>query len=243
MKALAAAACLAAGLLPAAAASAPEGLIVRYQMLFGGLHIADVEDRLEFSADSTYRFSSRATAIGLAALIGSGDVFRSSSGQVDAAAMRLEVDSYFHQRKDAEQESRVDRGRGMIDISYKGSPSTAEFEPEQEIVDPLTMNYLFHVFPERAEADAIDVLFTDGKRGKPHLYRRLPDTEKISIPAGEFDAVRFDRKSDDRSSSVWFVPELGMLPGRILLVADSRIEFLLVGTEAVPETEDENPNP
>ena len=231
MKALAGALMLAAAILPRPAAAAPDDLIVRYQMLFGGIHIADVEDRLVFSEDSTYRFSSNATAIGIAALLGSGDVARTSSGRIDEKARRLEVDRYFHKRKDAEQISEIDRGQSLINISYKGSASSVAFESGKEIADPMTLNYLFYAFPERADAPAIEVLFTDGKRGKPYLYRRAADFEPISIPAGEFAAVRFDREDGEHSNSVWFIPELGMIPGRILIVADAKIEFLLVRAE------------
>ena len=164
---------LASGLLAVAAAAAPADSIVRYQMLYGGIPIADVEDRLVFSGDLSYRFSSHATAAGLAVLMGTEDIIRSSSGTIDAAGRSLMVDK-FHQRQDAEQTSEVDRSDGMISINYKGGLSSVEFEPGQEIVDPLSLQYLFYVFPERAEEEVIEVLYTDGKRGDLHLYKRVP---------------------------------------------------------------------
>ncbi|MCY4324785.1 MAG: DUF3108 domain-containing protein [Betaproteobacteria bacterium] len=242
MKFWAAVLALVAGFLPLAGQAAPDDVIVRYQMLFGGIHIADVEDRLVFGEDSTYQFESNATAIGMAALLGTGDVFRTSEGRLDQASQRLEMDRYFHRRKDAEQISEIDRAESLIRINYKGSASSEPFAAGGEITDPLTLNYLFYAFPERAEESAIEVLFTDGKRSRPYLYKRNPESQTITVPAGEFEAIAFKREEEDHSNEVWFIPELGMIPGRILIIAKAKIDFLLVSVAPIAKQPQEDPS-
>ncbi len=77
------------------------------------------------------------------------------------------------------------------------------------------------------------MLFTDGKRAKPYRFDRAESAETITVPAGTFEAVRFDRIEEDRQGTFWFVPELGLLPGRVLIgSASTPVEFLLVSAEA-----------
>ena len=77
-------------------AAAPIDATVTFQMKWGGIHIADVTDTLEFD-DGSYKITSNAIPVGLAAII-AGEFNRYSTGTYTDAGL-LMTEHYEQERE------------------------------------------------------------------------------------------------------------------------------------------------
>jgi hypothetical protein len=80
----------------------------------------------------------------------------------------------------------------------------------------------------------VSYTIADGKGLSRHVYK-IVGRERIKLPAGEFDAVKVARQSDDRESAeLWLAAERNYIPVRLLVVEKDGTRYDQVATRISP---------
>ena len=199
----------------AAAAELPGDFAAHYAVSINNLKIGESQVVLEAQDDGRYLYRSLARSTGIAKLF-RGDTVRESSQFV------------LHQGRVRPLEYRFDHTGGK-----KERHALLMFDWQAQKVSNTVEE---HTWEMKIPADALDKLIVQlavmmdldgGKRtlsyaiadgGKLKEYQfAIVGEEAVTVPAGEFAAVKLQRlrKDNDRTTHFWCAPALGYLPVRI----------------------------
>lgn len=171
----------------AALAAPPQRVAIDYELRRNGSAVADISERLEHDG-RTYRLSQTWKGKGVYGL--RGDARRSSTGRVGPEGLQPEAFEDLRPGKDPRRAA-----------------------PAVGAQDRLSVLWHFAFKPPAAR---VTLQVADGRGVSTHVYDPA-GRERIRTPAGEFHALRYVRKGDDRSAQVWLAPERGNVPVRVLV--------------------------
>jgi hypothetical protein len=214
---------LALACFAAAAWGAPPGQAeMTYETSRNGITLAEVTYVLEHDGRN-YRITETTKGRGILAL--RGTTRRTSRGMVTSEGLRpVEFTDERTGRNTAR--ANFDWKAKTVTLQYKADPRTEPLPPNAH--DRLAFVVDFAFAPQRKEV--VFDLF-DGRGQSHHVYTN-GGADRVKVPLGEFDAVRFFRGSagDDRSE-VWLAKELGYLPVRVLVTEKDGTRYEQVATK------------
>jgi hypothetical protein len=197
----------------AGAAALPPKVTLYYDVMMGGMNLAETVETLEHDG-KTYRIASDARGKGIVAVLYKGAMKRSVSGKVTREGLRP-LD-YQDQRGDRDPTRAVfDWERQNVARTHDGRTESAALPANAS--DRLSFFYQFAFVP--LPARDIDVNAVDGK-GSTHFHFLAGVKEKLATPLGELDTIRLSKKPegpDDKQTEVWLAPAYHNLPVRILI--------------------------
>jgi hypothetical protein len=204
---------LLAGALAAGVATAapPERVAITYEVSREGTPVADIVDRFE-RLDGRYRVVETWKGRGLYSL--AGQIVRSSYGTLGPAGPRpLEFADERSRRSPARAKFHWDAGKLTL---HKKGETRSEALPADAQDRVSFLLALAYAAPRGASFAVVD------GGGVSRYVFDAAGSERIRVPAGEFEALKMTRRPEDaqdtRTTQVWLARELGWLPVRILLV-------------------------
>jgi hypothetical protein len=205
-----------------AQAAPPSRVEIAYQVLHNGGPLAEVRHVLEHDG-ATYRLSETWNGNGLFALL--GEVRRSSRGRVTEGGLRpLEYDDQRPRRPIAH--ARFAWEAGTLTQEFRDGPRVQPLPPKAQ--DRLS--FLFAPAFAASVTNPLEYHVADGK-GVAHYVFDVAGRERLSVPAGEFDALRLvKRESDGRSTEIWLDAKRSQLPLRVLVVHEDGTRIDQVAT-------------
>ena len=217
---------IALSLAAAAQASPPARVEIDYTVLHNGGPLATVTHVLEHDGH-TYRLLETWEGSGLLSLL--GEVRRTSRGEVTAAGLRpIEYEDLRPRREPA-------RAR----FAWDAGTLTQEFRdgPQAQPLPAHAQDRLSFLFAPAFHAPGSGVLeyhVADGK-GVAHYVFDVAGHERVTVPAGEFDALRLvKRDTDGRSTQIWLDARRSYLPLRVLVVQKDGTRVDQVATRIAP---------
>lgn len=213
---------IALSLAAAAQAAPPARVEIEYQVLHNGGPLAEVRHVLEHDGE-TYRLTETWSGNGLLALL--GEARRSSHGRVTAAGLRpLEYDDQRPRRPVAH--ARFAWEAGTLTQEFRDGPRIEALPSKAQ--DRLS--FLFAPAFDASVANPIEFHVADGK-GVAHYVFDVSGRERLSVPAGEFEALRLvKRESDGRTTEIWLDAQRSRLPLRVLVVQEDGTRIDQVAT-------------
>jgi hypothetical protein len=198
-------------LISSSALAAPPAIVeITYEISRNGSAVAEVVHRLE-QAQKAYTLTETWKGRGLFALRGSAK--RTSRGIVTPQGLRpLEYTDERSGRDTAR--ATFDWSEKTVTLQYRDGPQKKELPPRPH--DRLAFLFEFCFVPPRKSDVVFDI--ADG-RGLSHQVYRVGARERITVPAGEFRAVKLTRTKEDERADLWFATERDYLPVRILITA------------------------
>lgn len=221
---------MALGIAAAAQAAPPARVEITYQVLHNGDAVAEVTHLLEHDGRS-YRLSERWEGRGVYALL--GEAQRSSRGRVTAGGLRpLEYEDARPRRDTAT--ARFSWKENTLTQQYRGAPLTQPLPPHAQ--DRLS--FLFAPAFRAPGTQPLEYHVADGK-GVAHYVLEIAGRERLTVPAGEFDALRLVKRKDqpgERGTQIWLDPARSHLPLRVLAVQKdgTRIDQVAARIAAAP---------
>lgn len=193
-----------------AAAEPPARIEITYTMTRNGSAMAEVVERLEYSSGN-YQLTENWKGRGFYSLLGSAR--RVSQGSIAQGVLRPR--EFFDER------SGRDTARAWFDwkaqkltMQYKGNRSSEPLPPNAQ--DRLSFLFALSLVP--GNGDSVSYTVADGKGLSRHLYK-VVGREKVSTPAGTFDAVKVARQGDERETAeLWLSAAHAYIPVRLLVV-------------------------
>ena len=194
-----------------AAAEPPPRIEITYTLTRNGSTMAEVTERLQYSAGN-YQLNETWKGRGFYALLGSAR--RQSVGTIENGVLRPR--EFFDER------SGRDTARAWFDwkaqtltMQYKGNKGVESLPPNAQ--DRLSFLFALSLLPG-SKSDSISYSIADGKGLSRHTYK-LAGRERVKTPAGEFDAVKAVRQGDDRETAeVWLAEQYSYLPVRLVVM-------------------------
>ena len=201
------------------------GATLRFDFLYNGTKVGDVTETFVVDESGGYVLESHAAATGLAAIL-YGDVFRRSSGHLDAE-FGFVPERYEEKRgRRPRQAAEFDRSRSALVLS-RGEDESREEKLQGVVYDYLNALYLSHVMG-RPTAGTLSV--TNGWRLQSYGYENAGE-ETLQTPLGDLETIRISR-TDGKTRIFWLAKELDYLPVRIYVDDKGHIfESALVGAE------------
>lgn len=201
---------IALSLAAAAQAAPPPRVEIDYQVLHNGGPLAEVRHVLEHDG---HRYSLRETWQGSGLLALLGEVRRTSRGRVTPQGLRpLEYEDLRPRRAPAH--ARFHWGRQTLVQEFRDGPQSRPLPPRAQ--DRLS--FLFAPAFDAPATATLEYHVADGK-GVAHYVFSVSGPEPLAVPAGEFSALRLDRREDDgRVTQIWLDANGSLLPLRVLVV-------------------------
>lgn len=195
----------------------PARVEIAYELTRDGSLVAEIVERLE-QADGGYQITETWKGRGLFALLGSAR--RVSQGRVTARG--LQPTEFFDER------SGRDTARAWFDwkaqtltMQYKGPRRSEPLPPDAQ--DRLSFFFALSFLP--GKADAVKFTIANGRGLSRHEYR-VVGKERVTVPAGEFEAVKIARHSSKKEiAHLWLATERWNLPVRLLLVDKDGVQL------------------
>lgn len=201
---------IALSLAAAAHAAPPSRVEIDYQVLHNGGPLAQVRHVLEHDGER-YRLSETWEGSGLLALL--GEVQRTSRGRVTAEGLRpVEYEDQRPRRETAH--ARFAWDERTLTLEFRHGPQNRPLPPHAQ--DRLS--FLFAPAFRAPGSGPLEYHVADGK-GVAHYVFDVAGRERLSVPAGEFEALRLDKREDDgRRTQIWLDAGGSLLPLRVLVV-------------------------
>jgi hypothetical protein len=190
-----------------AAATPPQRVEIAYQLTHNGSTVGEVLQRVEHDG-RTYRIIEKWKGRGLLALRGSAT--RISRGLIVPQGLRpLEF-----------TDERTGRDTARITFDWEARTAVMQYrgEPRQQPLSERAHDRLamfFHFAFSSARDIEFDVM--DGRGTSSHRYT-VEGRERVTTPAGEFDAIRLSRTNHRYRADLWLAAEYSLLPLRVLIV-------------------------
>ena len=193
-----------------AAAEPPPRLEVTYSLTRNGSSMAEVTEQLEYSGGN-YKLTETWKGKGIYALLGTAR--RVSQGTIEKSVLRPR--EFFDERSGRDTaRAWFDWGARTLTMQYQGRKKSEELPPNAQ--DRLSFLFALSLLPASG-SDSVSYSIFDGKGQSRHSYK-LAGRERVSIPAGEFDAVKVQRVGDEDSAAMWLAVEHNYVPVRLLIV-------------------------
>jgi hypothetical protein len=189
---------IALSLASAVIAAPPQRVEIGYEIARNGSVLAEVNQRLEHDGRS-YLIAETWKGKGMLALRGAAS--RSSQGAVVADGLRPQ--KYEDKRP----------GRDTAHAEFDPAARTATLLRQ----DQLSFIWTLAFAPPR---DTVTASVSDGKRVTSYTYKAA-GRERVKTPAGEFDALRLVKRTDnpqDKATEVWLAVDRQYIPVRILVI-------------------------
>lgn len=230
---LAAALLFALALPPALAAALPSRITAEYLLVNRGITIGRVHESFVRKGDS-YEISSVSRSEGVLKVLYDEQITLSSSGRIVQEGLRP---LQFEERRTREPKRDVnasfDWERGVMSSRFRGEVSQHALPPATQ--DRISMMYQFMHIRARPGSD-LTLSMSNGRKVERYTYR-LVNEARVATPAGEFDALHFERVTsgpNDRHVEVWLAKEHHNFPVRIVFddPRGLRVEQTLVTLKA-----------
>jgi hypothetical protein len=193
-----------------AQAAPPARVEIEYEITRNGATMADVVERLEHGS-GVYQLTETWKGKGMYALLGRAK--RTSEGTLGLDGPRPREFSDERTGRDTARAA-FDWSANTMTLRYKGKSRTEPIPPNAQ--DRLSFLLALVLSPPKTQRSFHVV---DGRGVSSHTYR-ANGRERVTTPAGEFDAVKFIRRNEGSGevSEVWLAASRGYLPVRILIV-------------------------
>lgn len=207
---------ISAAVAASAAAAPPEKAALTFELLRNGGEVAGVVHTLEHDG-RRYEITEKWSGKGFYALAGSAT--RTSRGLVSPGGLRpLEFKDERTGRSTAR--ATFDWEAKTIVLQYKGEPRTEPLPPQANDRLAFLYDFAFEATrPKQAEFELFD------GRGRSHHVYQLDGHERITVPAGSFDTVRYVRSTGDERADIWLGADIGYLPVRVLITKQDGERF------------------
>ena len=196
------------------AQGAPQGTVeIQFDVSCEGRDVAEIVERLEI-AGSNYQMTETSRGKGLYALLGTAK--RTSRGTLKNGELRP---AEFADERSGRDTARAwfDWQARTITMQYQGHKGSEPMPPDRHSQDRLSFLFAIALMPGRVQSTKLSIF--DGKGQSRHDYE-VGVRERVSTPAGDFDAVKVTRRPEpgatDRAE-LWVAEELG-LPVRLVHV-------------------------
>lgn len=208
--------------LPAAHAAPPGRVELDFELRRNGSAIAVVEERLEHG-DGSYELQETWRGKGLYRLLGKAT--RTSRGRVAAEGLRPVE---FTDERTGRDTARAwfDWEAKTVTMQYKGERRVQPLPPHAQ--DRLSFLLALSFVPQGTQPIVFNI--ADGKGGLSHHEYQVGGQERVSTPAGDFDAVRVWRQKEDERAEIWLATQLGGLPVRVLITERNGTTYEQVAT-------------
>jgi hypothetical protein len=209
--------------LPLAAAAAAQSALpprvqIEYELQRNGAAMAEVVELLEHG-NGAYRLTETWKGRGLYALLGRAK--RTSEGSLDAEGPRPR--EYVDERTGrSTQHVTFDWTAKTITRRYKGETRT---EPvPRDTQDRLS--FLLALAFLSQKTGPIRFHIADGRGMSRHSYQR-GGRERVTTPAGEFDAVKLHRRNESSGevAEIWLAASRGYLPVRLVVTESNGTRY------------------
>src|SRR3954466_9794107 len=209
-----------------AAAEPPPRIELVFTAMRNGSTMAEVTEQLQYSAGN-YQLTELWKGKGFYALLGSAR--RVSQGTIEKDVLRPR--EFFDER------SGRDTARAWFDwkaqtltMQYKGNKGSDSLPANAQ--DRLSFLLALSLVP--GKADTVSYTIADGKGLSRHVYK-LSGPERIRVPAGEFNAVKASRQSEERETAeLWLAAERNYIPVRLLVIEKDGTRYEQVATRISP---------
>ena len=206
-------AAVAATVAPVSSASPPSRVDIAYEVLRDGSRVAEVAERFELG-NGRYRIVETWRGLGFYAL--AGEIVRSSHGTLGPAGLRPTEFTDERSRR-APARADFDWAAGKLTLRRKGEVRIERLPADAQ--DRVSLLLALALSPPRGEPAVFSV--TDGGGVSRYVFDSA-GTERIKVPAGEYEALKVVRRpdgpADARVTQIWLARALGGLPVRVLLV-------------------------
>src|SRR5574341_1335570 len=193
----------------AALADLPAQLEIAYEIQRNGTPIAEITAHLERNGAS-YQLTESWKGRGIFALLGKAK--RTSQGTVGPKGVQPR--EFTHER------SGRATARAMFDWKAKTLTSRYKGKTRSEPIPPNAqdrLSYILAMALSPAGSKTLDVHLADGRGVSHHIYE-FAGRERVSTPAGDFDAIKVVRGKENDRTEIWLAIPLGNLPVRMLVI-------------------------
>jgi hypothetical protein len=190
----------------AAHAGPPERVELSYDVRHNGSSVAQVEHRLHHDGRA-YELTETWSGKGLYALLGTAR--RTSRGTIGQGGLQpLEYRDERSGRRTAR--ARFDWQGRTATLQYKGDPRVLPLPPDAS--DRLAFLFDFAFSPP--PAGEVSFQLFDGRGKSQHVYV-VEHTERLTTPAGQFEALKLVRRNGHEIAEIWLAVERSYLPLRV----------------------------
>lgn len=199
-----------------AGAAPPERVEIAYEITRNTSLVAEVLYQLEHNG-RIYEITETSKGRGILALRGSTK--RSSRGLVSKEGLKpLEFADERTGRNTAR--AKFDWLAKTITLQYKGDPRTEPLPARGH--DRLAFMFDLAFAPVPRGEVAFDLF--DGRGRSRHVYS-VNGRERLKTPAGDFDALKLVRGTEDEKAEIWLAADRDYLPLRILVVEKGGVRY------------------
>jgi hypothetical protein len=211
----------------AAAAEPPARLEVTYTMTRNGSAMAEIVEQLEYGAGN-YQLTETWKGKGIYALLGKAR--RVSQGSIADGTLRPR--EFFDERSGRDTaRAWFDWKAGTLTMQYKGNKASEPLPPNAQ--DRLSFFFALSFVPGNG-ADSVSYTIADGKGLSRHVYK-VVGRERVSTPAGAFDAVKVARQTEGGDTAeLWLSAQHGYIPVRLLVVDKDGTRYDQLATRISP---------
>ena len=200
--------------LPAAAVSAasvPQSFTATYHVLQGGQPLGDATLTLKPAGNGQYEYTDRIVGTaGLAAALGTSTSETSRFAWVgkvpQAISYKYAMASAFKPKR---RELAVQGGTVQVDDNGRRHSYAAQAGMVERNTLPLALGIALRGGAQSATFPV------GGRQAVETQTFKVAGSEKVSVPAGSFDAVRVDRTDQNRDFNAWYVPAKYPVPVKI----------------------------
>ena len=213
-------------LATAAAAEPPPRLEITYTMTRNGSAMAEIVEQLEYSAGH-YHLTETWKGKGIYALLGKAR--RVSQGSIADGTLRP---SEFFDERSGRDTARAwfDWNAKTLTMQYKGNRASEPLPPNAQ--DRLSFFFALSLVP--GKSDSVSYTIADGKGLSRHVYKLL-GRERVSTPAGVFDAVKVARQTDGGDTAeLWLSAQHAYIAVRLLVVDKDGTRYDQLATRISP---------
>jgi len=204
-------AAIALGTAAAAALAAPPArVVIEYDVRHNGISLATVRHVLDFVFKGS---APTETWEGNGVLALLGEIRRTSQGQVTPSGLRPLVYEDRRPRR-SPATARFDWAQGKLVQEFRGPPRTEPIPAHAQ--DRLSFFYA-PAFQTPGKGP-LEYHVVDGK-GVSHYVLDVAGRERLTVPAGEFDALRLVKRDEDgKKTELWLDTGRSLLPLRLHIV-------------------------
>lgn len=191
------------------------GFSAEYQLRRGSIPIGTVHVSLALSGENSYLYQARTLTSGLAAVLRKDEISESSMGHIVDGRITPERYVYQHRRPDNPRLVQLDFdwpsgrvvNRSQGDRWSMPLPAGTQDKFSQQLALMLAV---------QQDQRPVEFPVADGGRLKTYRFAER-GRELVDTPAGQFDALLFERSKDGRPSrsSIWLATALNYLPLKI----------------------------